>query len=133
MKKGDILIYGAGDPENAIECVFESYEITEKGDVIISAKCNGGMIIAPWEMFKQPKRSTPERPPWDGLPVLTMADQKGKNIMEKIVNWLISCGYSEREAVKEANQMIERNRWDGAEKCSREFAIAMLLEDLEIC
>ena len=52
MKKGDILIYGAGDTENAIKCVFESYEITEKGDVIISAKCNGGMIIAPWEMFK---------------------------------------------------------------------------------
>lgn len=52
MKKGDILIYSAGDPENAIECVFDSYEITDKGDVIISAKCNGGMIIAPWEMFK---------------------------------------------------------------------------------
>lgn len=77
MKKGDILIYGAGDPENAIECVFESYEITEKGDVIISAKCDGGTITAPWEMFKQPKRSIPERPPRDGLPVLTMADQKG--------------------------------------------------------
>lgn len=52
MKKGDILIYGAGDPENAIECVFDSYEITEKGDIIISAKCSGGTIIAPWEMFK---------------------------------------------------------------------------------
>lgn len=52
MKKGDILIYGAGDQENAIECVFERYEITEKGDVIISAKCNDGTIIAPWEMFK---------------------------------------------------------------------------------
>ena len=75
MKKGDILIYGAGDTENAIKCVFESYEITEKGDIIIFAKCDGGTIIAPWEMFKQPKRSIPERPPWDGLPVLMMADQ----------------------------------------------------------
>lgn len=52
MKKGDILIYGAGDQENAIECVFESYEITEKGDIIISAKCSGGTIIAHWKMFK---------------------------------------------------------------------------------
>lgn len=51
--------------------------------------------------------------------------------MDKIVKWLISCGYAEREAVKEANQMIERNRWDGAEKCSREYAINMILESLE--
>lgn len=51
--------------------------------------------------------------------------------MEKIVNWLISCGYAEREAVKEANKMIEQNRLDGVEKCSREFAINMILENLE--
>lgn len=51
--------------------------------------------------------------------------------MEKIVNWLISCGYSKSEATTEANKMIEANRWDGVEKCSREFAIEMILEDLQ--
>lgn len=28
--------------------------------------------------FNKPKRSALERQPWDGLPALTMADQKGK-------------------------------------------------------
>lgn len=50
--------------------------------------------------------------------------------MEKIVNWLISCGYK-NEAIEEANKMIEANRWDGVEKCSREYAIEMILDDLE--
>lgn len=50
--------------------------------------------------------------------------------MEKIINWLISCGYCEKDAITEANKMIEANRWDGAEKCSREYAIDMILEDL---
>ena len=59
-----------------------------------------------------------------------MADQKGKN-MEKIVKWLMSCGYSKEAATVEANKMIEANRWDGVEKCSREYAIEMILEDLE--
>ena len=43
--------------------------------------------------------------------------------MEKIVKWLMSCGYNEAEAVTETNTRIEANRWDGAERCSREFAI----------
>lgn len=51
--------------------------------------------------------------------------------MEKIVKWLMSCGFNHDEAINEANSMIERNRWDGFEKCSREFAIQMILEDLE--
>ena len=51
--------------------------------------------------------------------------------MEKIVKLFMSCGYSESEATTEANKMIEANRWDGAEKCSREFAIEMILEDLQ--
>ena len=50
--------------------------------------------------------------------------------MEKIVNWLMSCGYSEDEAVVEANKMIEYNRRDGFELCSREFAIQMILDDI---
>ena len=50
--------------------------------------------------------------------------------MIKIVQWLMSCGYTEKEAVKEANSMIEQNRWDGAEMCSREYSIEMILEDL---
>lgn len=50
--------------------------------------------------------------------------------MKKIVEWLKSCGYSEGEAVTEANKMIEANRWDGAEMCSREYAIEMILNDI---
>lgn len=50
--------------------------------------------------------------------------------MEIIVNWLMSCGYSRANAITEANAMIERNRWDGFEKCSREFAIQMILDDI---
>lgn len=51
--------------------------------------------------------------------------------MEKIVNWLMNCGYNREEATTEANKMIEMNRWDGAEMCSREFAIDMILADIE--
>jgi hypothetical protein len=51
--------------------------------------------------------------------------------MGKIVKWFMSFGYSESEATTEANKMIEANRWDGVEKCSREFAIEMILEDLQ--
>ena len=36
------------------------------------------------KFLEQPKRSKMERPPWDGLPVLKMADQKGKEKNEKI-------------------------------------------------
>lgn len=50
--------------------------------------------------------------------------------MDKIVEWLTGCGYSNTDAVKEANKMIEANRWDGVEKCSREYAIEMILNDL---
>lgn len=50
--------------------------------------------------------------------------------MEKIVEWLKSCGYSENEATTEANKMIEANRWDGVEMCSREYAISMILDSI---
>ena len=50
--------------------------------------------------------------------------------MEKIVSWLMSCGYNKNEAIIEANKMIECNRWDGVEMCSREYAIEMILEDI---
>lgn len=53
--------------------------------------------------------------------------------MEKIVNWLMSCGYNKEDAYIEANKMIERNRWYGCGSvpCSREFAIEMILADIE--
>lgn len=51
--------------------------------------------------------------------------------METIVNWLMSCGYNKKEAVREANAMIEYNRRDGYEVCSREYAISIILADLE--
>jgi hypothetical protein len=52
--------------------------------------------------------------------------------MDKIVNWLMSCGYNKQEAYIEANKMIERNRWCGCGSvpCSREYAIEMILEDI---
>nr|DAG65404.1 MAG TPA: hypothetical protein [Caudoviricetes sp.] len=53
--------------------------------------------------------------------------------MEKIVNWLMSCGYNKEDAYTEANKMIERNRWwgCGSVPCSREFAIERILADIE--
>lgn len=51
--------------------------------------------------------------------------------MEKIVLWLKSCGYSEQEAHREANRMIEANRRDGCELLSREYAIQMILDCLD--
>lgn len=51
--------------------------------------------------------------------------------MEKIISWLMSCGYNETEAKAEADRMIEYNRRDGFEVCSREYAIEMILADIE--
>ena len=48
MKIGDKIIYG-----NEIECILETYEIEKNGNIIISADCDGGTIIAPLEMFKE--------------------------------------------------------------------------------
>ncbi len=81
----------------------------------------------------QSKRSPLERQPRDGLPALMMADHNEESEvlnMEKIVEWLKSCGYSESEAVTEANKMIDANRWDGTEMCSHEYAIEMILDNL---
>ena len=51
----------------------------------------------------------------------------GKKITDSSVRKEIE---NEYEAHIEANSMIEQNRWDGAEMCSREYAIEMILEDL---
>jgi hypothetical protein len=51
--------------------------------------------------------------------------------MERIVEWLMSCGYSESDARKEAEIIVEHNRWDGVERCSREYAIQMILENIQ--
>lgn len=51
--------------------------------------------------------------------------------MERILAWLESCGYSKEDARTEAERMIRYNQWDGGEMCSREFAIEMILEDIE--
>lgn len=48
MKIGDKIIYG-----NEIECILEAYETEKNGNIIISAACDGGTIIAPLEMFKE--------------------------------------------------------------------------------
>lgn len=47
------LIYGFNDPENAIFCVYEGYRIASDGTIIIFARCDGGVIQAPIEMFKK--------------------------------------------------------------------------------
>lgn len=52
LKVGDKLIYGAGDPENAIDCQFINVDkVTENGELIIHASCEGGTIIANNELF----------------------------------------------------------------------------------
>ena len=51
--------------------------------------------------------------------------------MERIITWLVSCGYTQAEAQTEARRMIEYNRRDGAELCSVEYAIEMILQDIE--
>lgn len=48
MKIGNKIIYG-----NEIECILKKYEIITNGEVIIYADCEGGTIVAPWEMFKE--------------------------------------------------------------------------------
>lgn len=50
--------------------------------------------------------------------------------MDKIIDWLMSCGYDKEEAVKEANIMVEQNRHDGGELLSREFVIDMIVADI---
>ena len=52
MNKGQKLIYGANDKVHSIECVYTGeYRITKDGEIVISATCEGGMIIAPIWMF----------------------------------------------------------------------------------
>ena len=51
--------------------------------------------------------------------------------MKKIVNWLMSCGYNEQEARKEAAKMIQHVRWDGCEMCSVECAIESICADID--
>lgn len=51
--------------------------------------------------------------------------------MNKIIDWLMSCGYTRTDAETEANKMVEANRWDGAEMCSCEYAIQMVLDAIE--
>lgn len=41
--------------------------------------------------------------------------------MEKIVKWLESCGYSHREATREAHAMVERNRWEDWKSVQESF------------
>ena len=54
METGQKLVYGFNDKEHAIECVYTGEsKITKDGDILISAKCKGGIIIAPMEMFKR--------------------------------------------------------------------------------
>lgn len=56
-------------------------------------------------MRNKPKRSALERPPWDGRPVLMMADQKGEKMifMEKL--------QKQKEEVKAA-YIKARNEWE---------------------
>jgi hypothetical protein len=53
MKIGDKLVYGFNDRKHFIECTFKKYKITKSGEVVIYAASQGGMIVAPWKMFKK--------------------------------------------------------------------------------
>lgn len=51
IMKGKTAIYGFNDKEHSIECVIE--DIKFKGtDILLVAKCEGGTITAPAEMFQ---------------------------------------------------------------------------------
>lgn len=50
--------------------------------------------------------------------------------MKKILDWLKGCGYSEAEAIKEAEAMIKYHT-TGIDAVSREYAIEMIVEDIE--
>lgn len=50
LKTGDVITYGYNDPKNSIECVFYDTFI-KNGELIILAKCAGGEIQAPADMF----------------------------------------------------------------------------------
>ena len=50
---GDIMIYGANDKDHAIECIFLGVDgIMQSGELIVSASCQGGKIVAPESLFK---------------------------------------------------------------------------------
>lgn len=51
--------------------------------------------------------------------------------MEKIISWLNSCGYTNEEAIKEANSMVRCNMYKDHTVYSREYAIQMILEEIE--
>ena len=97
-------------------CVVE--KINGNGKIVFTGSiedCNRKCIEL--NSLNQPKRSRSERQPRDGRRGSDDGRPERGNIMEKIVNWLISCGYGKNEAITEANKMIEANRWDGVEKC----------------
>lgn len=48
---GDPIIYGPDDPENAVTCEFYM-SFKKGGECLIYAKCAGGSILAPADMFK---------------------------------------------------------------------------------
>ena len=50
--------------------------------------------------------------------------------MEKIVKWLEGCGFNKSEAVKEAETMIKYHT-TGVDAVSREYAIELILEDID--
>lgn len=51
LEPGQEIIYGPGDPKNAVTCEF--YMSFEKGgESLIYAKCVAGSILAPADMFK---------------------------------------------------------------------------------
>ena len=57
MKIGDKLVYGFNDRKHSIKCTFKKYKITKSGEVLIYAASQGGMIVAPWEMFKKAQKT----------------------------------------------------------------------------
>lgn len=54
MKKGQKLIYGFNDTIHAIPCTYTGkWELLPDGEIVIYAKCDGGTIKAPLDMFKR--------------------------------------------------------------------------------
>ena len=57
---------------------FENDKGVDRAARQFSNLINKGKVRKAEYIYKQPKSSALERPPWNGRPVLMMADQKGK-------------------------------------------------------
>ena len=70
------VLEGSYDHEHGDRCTWFELTFSVSGKTWYHSTRTGELKRTEWA--DQPKRSASERQPWDGLPALMMADQKGK-------------------------------------------------------